>query len=84
MYEAEQNIYHYSQYMLSEIQERDNQINQCITERDNAIAERDNAIAERDNAITERDNVFCSKSWRITAPLREVKNILKGFLKGKR
>jgi hypothetical protein len=55
------------------IQERDT----AIQERDTAIQERDTAIQERDTAIQERDVMFYSKSWRITKPLRVIKQSLR-------
>ena len=43
-------------YMIDELQEQLDAVNDTITEKDNAIAEKDNAIAEKDSTIAKKDS----------------------------
>lgn len=47
-----------------------------ILVRDSLMAERDEARAHRDNLSAERDLILASTSWRVTRPLRGLKNRL--------
>jgi hypothetical protein len=47
-----------------------------VAERDAAITERDAASAAHDIAIAERDALRASRSWRVTAPIRRVREML--------
>ena len=55
-----------------------------IAEKDSQIAEKDKQISEKDSQISEKEKklqrLLYSKSWRITAPLRGLYNIVKRFL----
>lgn len=75
LFEAEQNVYNYAQYMRSDIQKRDEKINRYI-------ADRDSAMTELGRAIAKLYRVLCSNAWKITALLRKVVDRFKSFLKG--
>ena len=47
----------------------------AISEKHAATAERDAANSERDAATSERDAILHSRTWRITAPLRYLRDV---------
>lgn len=58
------------------VAERDQHIavlNQAVVERDAHIAVLAQGVAERDKSIQE---IFASTSWRLSAPIRKIKNLL--------
>lgn len=55
----------------------DNAAVQVLRGLDPTHQERDNLAAERDSLRAQRDSLLCSTSWRLTAPVRGLKNIFR-------
>jgi uncharacterized coiled-coil DUF342 family protein/GT2 family glycosyltransferase/glycosyltransferase involved in cell wall biosynthesis len=56
--------------------------NGLVAERDHLVSERNGLVAERDGLVADRDQIFNSTSWKITKPLRFIRqNVNKLFLK---
>ena len=65
---------------VTEREVRINSLNQAVAERDGQIANLNQAVTERDGQVSKLNNevtkIRQSTSWRITAPVRQVKRLI--------